>query len=169
MKKTFFGLCDLRDLCGEPWAVVSRGFSRKGIDMFRQSLAVVLCGALVGTGCASASGARVARAAQPTVQDNTLIAEYVQRIPAGSKVRVERTNGGTLRGTLMKSTPDAMVVQKNTRVPEPPVEVPLSEVTRVTLDTGSSSVGKTVAISVGAGVGATFGVILLLAAIFGGG
>jgi hypothetical protein len=137
--------------------------------MFRQSLVIVLCGALVGTGCASASGARVAQAPQPSVQDNALLAEYVQRIPAGSKVRVERTNGGTLRGTLMKTSPDALVVQKNTRVPEPPMEVPFSQVTRVTLDTGSSSVGKTVAISVGAGVGATFGLLLLLAAIYGGG
>jgi len=136
--------------------------------MFRQSLAIVLCGALVGTGCASVSGGRVAQATRPAVQDNALLADYVQLIPAGSKVRVERTNGGTLRGTLMKTSPDALVVQKNTRVPEPPVEVPLSQVTRVTLDTGSSSVGKTVAISVGAGVGATFGVLLLLAAIFGG-
>ena len=137
--------------------------------MFRQSLVIVLCGALVGSGCASASGGRVAQAAPPPVTDNALLADYVQRIPAGSKVRVERTNGGTLRGTLMKTSPDTVVVQKNTRVPEPPVEVPLSQVTRVTLDTGSSSVGKTVAISVGAGVGATFGVLLLLAAIFGGG
>jgi hypothetical protein len=136
--------------------------------MFRQSLAVVLCCALVGSGCASASGARVAQATQPSVQANTLLADYVQRIPTGSKVRVERTNGGTLHGTLMKSSPDAVIVQRNTRVPEPPIEVPLSQVTRVTLETGGSSVAKTVAISVGAGVGATFGVLLLLAAIFNG-
>jgi hypothetical protein len=137
--------------------------------MFRQSLAVVLCCALVGSGCASASGARVAQATQPSVQANTLLADYVQRIPLGSKVRVERTNGGTLRGTLMKSSPDVVIVQKNTRVPEPPIEVPLSQVTRVTLDTGGSSVGKTVAISIGAGVGATLGVLMLLAAIYSGG
>jgi hypothetical protein len=144
------------------------------MDMSRQLLAVVLCCALVAPGCASASGARVAHAAQTPVQDanvpdNAVLAEFVQRIPAGSKVRVERTTGGTLRGTLMKASPDTLVVQKNTRVPEPPVEVPLGQVTRVTLDTGGSSVGKTVAISVGAGVGATFGVLLLLAAIFSGG
>ena len=57
-------------------------------------------------------------------------------------------------------------MQKNTRVPEAPVAVPLSEVTRVTLDSTSSSVGKQVAIGVGAGVAATFGVLLILAAIW---
>lgn len=144
--------------------------------MSRQLLVVVLCSALVAPGCASASGPRVARGAPPPVHeptaaasDTALLAEYVQRIPAGSKVRVERTSGGSLRGTLMKASADTVVVQKNTRVPEPPIEVPLTQVTRVTLDSGGSSVGKTVAISVGAGVGATFGVLLLLAAIFGGG
>jgi hypothetical protein len=145
------------------------------MDMSRQLLAVVLCYALVAPGCASASGPRAAHAAQTPVQDanvpaqdKAVLAEFVQRIPAGSKVRVERTTGGTLRGTLMKASPDTLVVQKNTRVPEPPIEVPLAQVTRVTLDTAGSSVGKTVAISVGAGVGATFGVLLLLAAIFSG-
>ena len=110
----------------------------------------------------------MAQATQPPVQTNTLLADYVQRIPTGSKVRVERANAGTLHGTLMKTSPDAVTVQKNTRVPEPPIEVPLSQVTRVTLETGGSSLGKTVAISVGVGVGATFGVLLLLAAIFSG-
>jgi hypothetical protein len=105
--------------------------------------------------------------AAPSVQDRTVLAEYVQRLPAGSRVRVEQTNGSSLRGTLMKATPDTIVVQKNTRVPEPPVEVALSQVTRVTLDSSSSSLGKHIAIGVGTGVAATFGVLLILAALWG--
>jgi hypothetical protein len=140
--------------------------------MRRKMIAALLCAALSTTGCASASGPRVAQADLPQapearVIDTSVLADYVQRIPAGSKVRVERTSGGSLRGTLMNASRDVVVVQKNTRVPEPPVEVPLAQVTRVTLDTGGSSVGKTVAISVGAGVGATFGLLLLLAALWG--
>jgi hypothetical protein len=46
------------------------------------------------------------------------------------------------------------------------VDVPLSEVTRVTLDATSSSVGKHIAIGVGSGVAATFGVLLILAALW---
>ena len=93
------------------------------------------------------------------------MADYAQRIPAGTKVRVERTAGGTLRGTLIRASAEAVTVQRNTRVPEAPVEIPIATVTRLTLDQGSS-VGKNVAIGVASGVGATFGVLLLLAAIF---
>jgi hypothetical protein len=135
--------------------------------MLRQSLALVLCATLVTTGCASAAGPRIAQGPQPAVQDRSVLADYVQRLAAGSRVRVERTNGSSVRGTLMKATPDFIVVQKNTRVPEPPVELPLGDLSRVTLETGSSSVGKSVAIGIGAGVAGTFGVLLLLFALLG--
>src|SRR6476620_8689991 len=112
------------------------------MSMFRKTVAAFVCTALMTTGCASASGPRLAQASvAPNVQDGAVLADYVQRLPAGSRVRVERTNGNSLRGTLMKATPDSSVVQKNTRVPEEPVAVPLSDVTRVTLDTASSSLG----------------------------
>lgn len=132
--------------------------------MFRQTIALALCAVLAGTGCASASGPRGAQNSTAAI-DRTVLAEYVQRIPAGSKIRVERTTGGTMRGTLLKSGPDSLTMQRNTRVPETPIDVPFGTITRVTLDTGSST-GKTVGIAVATGVGATFGVLLLLAAIF---
>lgn len=136
--------------------------------MMRQLMAVVLCGALVTTGCASAAGPRIAQAPPAPVQDTTLLADYVQRLPAGSRVRVEQTDGRSFRGTLMKATAQSILVQKNTRVPEAPVEVPLAQLTRVTLDQGGSSVGKTVAIGVGSGVAATLGFLLILFALAGG-
>jgi hypothetical protein len=135
--------------------------------MTRQLTALVLCAAMTASGCASAAGPRVAQDPQAPAIDRSVLSEYVQRIPAGSKVRVERTTGGTLRGTLMKAEPDSIIVQRNTRVPEPPVEIPLGTVTRVTLEQGSST-GRNVAIGVAAGVGATFGVLLFLAALFSG-
>lgn len=133
--------------------------------MLRQILALALCGALAGTGCASASGSRIAQAPQAPQADNSALADYVQRLAAGSKVRVERTDGTSLRGTLMKATPQAILVQKNTRVPETPVEVPLSQVSRVTINSGSS-VGKTIAIGVGTGVASFFGILAILAAVW---
>jgi hypothetical protein len=137
--------------------------------MVRQLLALALCGSLTA-GCASASGSRVAQVppAAP-VQDTAVLADYVQRIPAGSRVRVERSGGGVLRGTLMKASPERIVVQKNTRVPETPVEIPLSEITRVSLETGSSSAGKSIGIGLAAGAAGAVGVLLVLAAIFAGG
>ena len=137
--------------------------------MLRQMVALVLCGALAGTGCASATGPRIAQAPQAPVQDNSAVAEYVQRLAPGTRVRVEQSDGTSFRGTLMKTTPQAIVVQKNTRVPEAPVEVPLDRVARVTIDGNpGSSVGKTVAIAVGAGVAVTFAIFGILAAIFAG-
>jgi hypothetical protein len=134
--------------------------------MTRQVTAIALCAALMTGGCASASGPRMATEPQAPAVDRAVMAEYVQRIPAGSKVRVERANASTLRGTLMKAGPDAITVQRNTRVPEPPVQVPLDTITRLTLDQPTSSVGRNIAIGIASGVGATFGVLLLLAAIW---
>lgn len=134
--------------------------------MLNKLVAVVLCAALAGTGCASASGPRIAQAPQPTVQDKAILADYVQRLAPGVKVRVERTDGTSLRGTLMKASPQSIVVQKNTRVPEAPLEIPLEQLTRVTIDSGSS-MGKTVGIAVGVGVAATFGIFAIIAALIG--
>jgi hypothetical protein len=135
--------------------------------MLKQIVAVVLCGALISTGCASAAGPRIAQAPQPPIQDNSAIAEYVQRLAPGTKVRVEQSDGTSFRGTLMKATPQAIVVQKHTRVPEAPVEVPLNQVSRVTINSSNgSSAGKTVAIGVGVGVAAFFGILGVLAAIY---
>jgi len=95
------------------------------------------------------------------------MADYVQKIPAGSRIRVERTDGGSFRGTLMRATETEIVVQKNTRVPEPPLEIPLAQLSRVTLDSGSNgSVGKAVGIGIAAGVGSVLAFLAILAASF---
>ena len=139
--------------------------------MLKQVLALVLCVSVVTSGCASAAGPRMTQAQAPgqprtaaaPTGNTAALADYVQQLPAGSRVHVERTGGASVRGTLMKATRDTMVVQKNTRVPEAPLDIPLSDVTRVTLE-GSSSVGRNIAIGVAVGVGVTFGVLFLLAA-----
>ena len=133
----------------------------------KKMLALVLCATIAASGCAS-SGARVALAATPQtpVTDTRVMADYVQQLPAGSKVRVERTKGGSIRGTLMKATAESIVVQKNTRVPEPPVEIALATVTRVTVDGGGSSTAKAVGIGVAAGVGGLLAFFAILAAAF---
>ena len=135
--------------------------------MTRQLTAILLCAALTTGGCASASGPRIAAQPQAPAVDRTVMADYAQRIAPGSKVRVERTDGRTLRGTLMKAGTDSITVQRNTRVPEAPLLIPIESITRLTLDQPTSSVGRNIAIGVASGVGATFGVLLLLAAIWG--
>ena len=136
--------------------------------MVRKIVASLVCAAMLTTGCASAGGPRIPPASPaPNAHDNAILGEYLQRLPAGSRIRIERRDGGSFRGTLMKATPDAIVVQKNTRVPEPPLEVPLSDVSRVTLESNTASLGRNIAIGIGSGVAATFGILFLLAALIG--
>lgn len=130
----------------------------------RRLVAVIVCGALLTTGCASAGGSRVAAAPQPGV-DNTALAEYVQRLPVGSKIRVDRTDGATFKGTLIKTSPASLIVQKSTRIAEPPVEVPFGQLARVTVDTGNgSSTAKAVGIGIATGLGAFFTILAIIAA-----
>ena len=133
----------------------------------RRVLASMLCVAMLTTGCASAGRTVVATGPQPGVVDAAAMADYVQRIPAGSKVKVERTDGTSLRGTLMKSGAEGIVVQKNTRVPEPPIDIPTAQIARVTLDSGGGmSTGKAIGIGIASGVGAFFAILAIIAASF---
>ena len=103
--------------------------------MLKRIVAALVCAALA-TGCASAGGQRIPQPAPGApIQDKAVLADYVQRLSAGSKVRVERTDGTAFRGTLMRATSEAILVQKNTRVPEAPIEIPLEQLTR---DVGTS-------------------------------
>jgi hypothetical protein len=130
------------------------------VRKMKKITALLLVCALFTGGCASASGGRAAMPT-PSVVNTATMSEYVQRIPAGSRVRVERTNGQSMRATLMKATAQSIVVQRNTRVAEPPIEIPVAELARVTLDQGGASVGKAVAIGLASGVGAFFAIVAI--------
>ena len=133
--------------------------------MLKKSVALVVISALLTSGCASASGGRAA-IQSPSVVDATTIGEYVQRIPSGSRVKVERTNGEFMRATLMKATTQEIVVQRNTRVPEPPIQIPVSELARITLDQGGgTSTAKAIGIGIASGAAAFFALIALAYAI----
>jgi len=124
--------------------------------MFKQALAILLCGAMAGTGCASARGPRIA---QSPVVDRAVMADYVNRLPAGSKVKVEEASGTILRGTLMTATADGIVLQRSTRIPEAPVSVPLSEIARITLDAPRE---HSPALAILAGVGVAFSALMFI-------
>jgi hypothetical protein len=133
----------------------------------RKLTATMMCAVMLTTGCASAGRAPVTAgpgtaAPQAPVVEATAMADYVQRLPAGSKVRVERTDGSSMRGTLMKGGADAIVVQKNTRIPEAPVQVPVREIARVTVENGGGMSGaKAAAIGIASGVAAFFTILAI--------
>lgn len=126
---------------------------------------LILCAAIAAGGCASASGGVPHTIAQPL--ETHLVEDYVQRLPAGARIKVEQTDGNTLHGTLLKAAPDSIIVQANTRVPEPPIEIRFGEIARLTLEPAGGNTGRSVAIGVATGVGSFFGMLMLIAALAG--
>lgn len=131
----------------------------------------LLCAVLAAPGCATVAGDR-----QPSVAPTPVavaavgdrasaMATYARQLPIGSRVRADLSDGGHVRGTLMGVAADHVVINRRTRLPEPPVEVPLALVQRLELE-GSSNVVKTVAIGVASGVAGALAVFAILAAIF---
>jgi hypothetical protein len=137
--------------------------------MIRRSLALLLVTTLATQACASASYGRYNRRdtlpQAPVTNAPALIADFAQKIPPGTRVRVERASGAPIRGTLMNVSPTGLVVQRNTRIPETPIEIPLDTVTRLTVENERGGLGKAIAIGTAVGVGATMGVLMLLAAL----
>ncbi len=128
-----------------------------------RTIALSLCTALAVPGCAATAMSR----GPSTPADISVLSEYVQRLPPGSAVRVERTGGRTLRGTLMKATDRSLVVQPRTRMPEPAVEVQLAEVLSVTPETASGgNLGRAIGVGAAAGAGAALTVFAILVAVF---
>lgn len=101
------------------------------------------------------------------VQDRAVLVEYVQKLPPGTTVRVERASGRAVRGTLMKATDAAIVIQQRTRIPEPAQEILFSDILSVTPDTGAGfSLAKAIGAGAAAGAGAALAVFFVLIAIF---
>jgi hypothetical protein len=137
----------------------------------KQVLAVVMCAAIAASGCSSTGAMRIApmpSASQGTASRAVLI-EYVQKLPPGTVVHVDRTNGRSLRGTLMKATGQSLFVQPKTRIPEAIVEIPMDDLLSVTpVPQGSgNNIGRAIGAGAAAGAGATLAIFLILIAAFG--
>jgi hypothetical protein len=89
------------------------------------------------------------------------MADYLQRLPAYCEVKIQRADGRVIRGTLMKVETDVILVQKDSRVKEPPISVPIPEIVRVTIETAPSR-GKPVYTAMDDAVNATMLVAMLL-------
>ena len=131
--------------------------------MLRQSIALLLVVTLVSTGCASAGVGRVVPARLAAAGTQAEMADYVRRLPVGSRVKVERTSGEAIRGTLMSAEPAVVIVQRATRIPEAPIRIPVGDISRMQIEARSSWV-KAAIVGAAAGAAATLGIFALLAA-----
>jgi hypothetical protein len=120
-------------------------------------------------GCASTGALRVATAQPPAEgsASRAVLTEFVQKLPPGTLVRVDRTGGRSVRGTLMKATNQSVFLQPKTRLPEPIVEIPFDQVLSVIPESRNGShIGRAIGAGAAAGAGAALAVFLVIIAAF---
>jgi hypothetical protein len=139
--------------------------------IMKRFLAPLLCALLVAPGCAASQGPR-AQVAPPapaaSAIDGEVLGEFARQLPLGARVRATVAGNRTIRGTLLKRTDVALIIQPRARVAEPLVEVPFSSLLAIEQEHKSNSTGKAVAIGAAVGVGAALGLLMLIAAVLGG-
>ena len=138
--------------------------------MTRRIAILLLSAALAFPGGAFASGVRRGTPSPEDLQrpaPPTAIADYAKSLKPGTRVRVSTATGSVLKATFMNATDEAIVVQLRTRIPEPPIEIAMRDVTSLTPETKGTGLGKAIAIGTAVGVGATFGVLWLITALVG--
>lgn len=137
----------------------------------KRCIASLLCVLLLAPGCAASRTPRVQTAPQAPVKvaDREVLAEFAGQLRIGSRVKATVTGHRTVRGTLVKRTDHALVIQPRGRVAEPLIEVPFDELLALDQEvTSSGGNARAVAIGAGVGAGAALGVLFLLAAAFWG-
>lgn len=133
-------------------------------------LSLLLSVLIAAPGCASAiahqsrSQPGVPRIAAPGV-DPMLMADYIRQLPVGSRVKVTRRDGKSIRATLMKHDTDPIVVQRRTRLPEPPIEIAVGDIVSIEPDTQNGSMARNIAVGAAAATGVTLGILILIAAV----
>jgi hypothetical protein len=136
----------------------------------KQVMAGLVCVVIATSGCATTAATRIVSAplAPHGTASRAVLVEYVQKLPPGTAVRIDRAKGRSLRGTLMKATDRSIFVQPRTRIPEGVVEIAMDNVVGVTpVPQGGSNLGRAIGAGAAAGAGATLAIFLILIAAVG--
>jgi uncharacterized protein (DUF2062 family) len=89
---------------------------------------------------------------------------FAERVDVGTELNVRLNDGRRMRATLVGVRADAVLLQPKTRIPVSIQAVPYDSIVRMEPRKAGHSAGKAVAIGVATGVGAFFGVMLLIVA-----
>lgn len=89
---------------------------------------------------------------------------FAERVDVGTELNVRLDDGRRMRATLVGVRADAVLLQPKTRIPVSIQAVPYDAIVRMEPRKAGHSAGKAVAIGVAAGVGAFFGIMLLIVA-----
>ena len=92
--------------------------------------------------------------------------KVAETIPLGTKVKVQTFEGKRFSGTLMRVDGKEVLIKKNTRRPEPAVEILFDDIAKIErAKEGGSGVGKAVAIGVATGATVILSLFLIAAAV----
>jgi hypothetical protein len=136
----------------------------------QRTIAAMLCATLAAAGCATTGTTPTAPAyvGPPSNATRSVLVEYTQKLPPGTLVRVARSPGHSIRGTLMKATDQSLFLQPKTRIPEPTIEIPFDDVVAVTPEPkNGNSVGRAIGAGAAAGAAAALSIILIIIAVAG--
>jgi hypothetical protein len=92
---------------------------------------------------------------------------FAERMEVGVVLNVRLRSGQKFRATLIDARDDVVLLQPKTRIPVPVQPVPYGEIASLERAKGGIGAGKAVGIGVASGVGAFFGVLMLLFAAWG--
>ena len=100
-------------------------------------------------------------AAQPqTAAEATAWKGVAAAIPLGSRVKAQTADGKRFSGTLMRVDDDAVLIKRNTRLPEPAVSIAFADLSRLERDHGNGGNNFAKAIGIAAATGA--GIIITM-------
>jgi hypothetical protein len=136
----------------------------------KQTMCLIMGVAVAASGCATAGSTRVASSyiGQQGTASRSVLVDYVQKLPPGTLVRVNRAQGHSVRGTLMKATDQSIFVQPKTRLPEGIIEIPVDDLLAVTPEpTNSNGVGRAIGAGAAAGAAAAVAIIFIIIAVAG--
>ena len=88
---------------------------------------------------------------------------FAEKVEPGAELKVRLHNGQRFRASLVRTTPDALVLLPKTRLPVDVQAVRYAEIVSLERDErGGIGAGKAIAIGVASGVGAFLGMLLIL-------
>ena len=76
-------------------------------------------------------------------------------IPLGSRVKAQTVNGDRISGTLMRAGDDAVLVKRNSRLPEPAVSIAFADLSRLERDHGNGGMNVAKALGIAVATGAS--------------
>ena len=74
----------------------------------------------------TSSAGRADQCPRASAVDREVLGEFARQLPLGARIRATVAGNRTIRGTLLKRTDVALVIQPRARVAEPLVEIPFS-------------------------------------------